>query len=180
MRGITAGGVLALLLTALPATAGEEHVAETPSAEAAFERLKGLEGTWTGKIAVADAEHEGTPVVHEFRVSANGSVVMETMNPGTEHEMINMYHLDGDALVLTHYCAGSNQPTMKLDRSASGADAYVFEFTGGTNLDPAKDQHIHDAKLVFHEDGALESNWSGWKDGEQQGQMSFLLARSGS
>ena len=57
-------------------------------------------------------------VVHEFKTSAAGTVVMETMNPGTGHEMINMYHVDGDDLLLTHYCAGNNQPRMRLNREA--------------------------------------------------------------
>ena len=35
--------------------------------------------------------------------------------------MINMYHMDGDDLVLTHYCAGGNQPTMKLNTENSSA-----------------------------------------------------------
>ncbi len=49
--------------------------------------------------------------------------------------MINMYHLDGDDLVLTHYCAGGNQPHMKLDRASATSGKLQFDFIGGTNLD---------------------------------------------
>lgn len=39
------------------------------------------------------------------------------MQPGTDHEMINMDHLDCEDLVLTRYRAGGNQPRMRLDRA---------------------------------------------------------------
>ena len=59
-------------------------------------RCARLAGTWTDN---ASSEHgEGAASTHIFRISANASVVMETMFPDTEHEMINMDHLDGDTL----------------------------------------------------------------------------------
>jgi hypothetical protein len=161
--------VLVTLLAAIPAVAGDF------SAQAAFERLKGLAGTWTGK---APAEGGGSDATHVFQVSANGTVVMETMFPGTDHEMINMYHLDGESLMLTHYCAGGNQPRMRL-ASGSTANEMVFEFDGGTNLDPEKDSYIHDARLVFDGD-MLESNWVSWSAGKENHKMVFRLHREGS
>lgn len=180
-------GLAALLLIA---TAGITHAGETdakadadhPTAQQAFERLKNLAGTWDGEAAgegeAAESEEGETFVVsHTFQVSANDSVVMETMNPGTPHEMINMYHLDGEELVLTHYCAGGNQPTMKLNPASSSADDYVFEFTGGTNLDPAVDPHIHAGGLKFVDDDKIESRWISHQNGEQAGVMIFHLQR---
>jgi hypothetical protein len=130
-----------------------------------------------GEEAEAEAEQVGR-VTHEIEVSAAGTVVMETMGPGTEHEMINMYHLDGEELVLTHYCAGGNQPTMRLDRDASTADKLIFDFTGGTNLDPATDHHIHAAEINIPADGKMVSVWKSWGDGEPTATMTFHLARS--
>lgn len=170
-------GMLTLAIAAGPAAAGEIE------AQAAFDQLKSLAGTWSGSMAgegaeaEAEAEEAMTPV-HEFRVSAAGTVVMETMGPGTDHEMINMYHLDGDELQLTHYCAAGNQPTMRLDRENSTADSLAFAFTGGSNLDPAVDQHIHSARITWAEDDRLESVWTGWAGGEQAGVMTFDLERS--
>ena len=150
-------------------------------ATAAFEKLKSLEGTWQGEIAgMAEAEGadaEGQAVTHVVRVSANGSVIMETMNPGSPHEMINMYHLDGEELVLTHYCAGGNQPTMRLDRQRATAEELPFDFTGGTNLDPEIDGHIHEAHLRFDGANTLESRWISFDGGEKAGEAVFLLRR---
>ena len=148
-------------------------------AAAAFEKIKGMAGTWIGTTegtGEAEAEARGDMEAKlVYQVSAAGSVVMETMMPGTDHEMINMYHLDGDELVLTHYCAAGNQPTMKLDRSHHGA--LKFNFTGGTNLDPAVDTHIHGAQLDFREDGRVGSHWTSWAGGKEAGTMEFILTR---
>ena len=117
-------------------------------------------------------------MTHVFEVSANGSVVMETMMPGTEHEMINMYHLDGDDLVMTHYCAGGNQPHMRLNAETSTPDALNFDFDGGTNLDPAKDGHIHAGQLIFKGKDQIDSVWVGYNEGKPAGTMTFHLSRS--
>lgn len=172
----------AIALAAAVAAIGAPAAADV-DATAVFEQLKTLEGRWTGTPEGdgEEAEAEAAEIreaVHEFEVSAAGTVVMETMAPGTDHEMINMYHLDGDDLVLTHYCAGGNQPQMRLDRAASTADNLLFEFAGGTNLDPEVDQYIRSANLRLREDGGLDSMWKSYGGGEEAGGMSFLLTRS--
>jgi hypothetical protein len=156
----------------------EEHdenaAMQSPGTQAAktFEQLKALDGTWTGTLG----EQQGT---HVFRVSAAGSVVMETMGPGTGYEMINMYHLDGDDLVLTHYCAAGNQPTMRLAGVSEDGRTLRFEFTGGSNLDPAVDDHIHEASLTLVDDDTLEESWVGYADGKPAGEaLEFTLHRA--
>jgi hypothetical protein len=168
---------LSVIISLAPAVA-----AAGVSAEEAFDQLKGLAGTWEGEAEGAGAEAESeaektTSMVHEIQVSAAGTVVMETMAPGTDHEMINMYHLDGEDLVLTHYCAGGNQPQMRLDRAASSPDQLVFEFAGGTNLDPAVDNHIHAARIQFLGDNRMDSVWKAHAGGEEVATMTFHLAR---
>jgi hypothetical protein len=92
--------------------------------------------------------------------------------------MINMYHLDGDDLMLTHYCAGGNQPSLRLAADQSSPETMVFEFAGGTNLDPAVDEHIHGAQITMVDNDHVTSAWSGYKDGEKAGDMTAHLARS--
>ena len=105
-----------------------------------------------------------------------GTAVMETLFPGTEHEMRSVYFMDGGDLVLTHYCAMGNQPRMRLS-PASTDRALVFEFAGGTNLDPAKDVHIHSGKIQLVGPDALEAEWTVWGGGKQTGANRFVLAR---
>jgi hypothetical protein len=178
-----------VILLALPvlllASAG---FAEGLDAGEAFEQLKTMAGTWHGTATGEGATGEGAPaeaeakaageVLHRFEVSAANTVVMETMNPGTPHEMINMYHLDGEDLVLTHYCAAGNQPRMRLDRENSTAKKYIFDFDGGTNLDPAVDQHIHSAAIEWEDSGGLVSGWTSHSGGKEMATMSFRLTRA--
>lgn len=148
-------------------------------AAAVFEKLKGLEGSWHGEAAgtAGEALGEEHAAKHEFRVSAAGTVLMEIMGPGGADEMINMYHLDGEDLVLTHYCAGGNQPTMKLDRGRLAEGALYFDFSGGSNLDPMVDGHIHSAKIVLVDDEHIQSSWTAWRGGQEAGVMNFSLSR---
>lgn len=55
------------------------------------------------------------------RLIAAGNVLCETMFPGSDHEMVNMYHLDNGSLVVTHYCAIGNQPRMVYTPAAAGS-----------------------------------------------------------
>jgi hypothetical protein len=141
-------------------------------ARAAFARLKTLEGQW--KVA-SDGNHDGAKII--YKVTAAGSALMETSFPGTDHEMITMYHLDGDDLRMTHYCAAGNQPRLKLDREASKPDLYSFVFDGGTNLNPAKDMHIHSLRIKFLDGGKVEADWEGYMDGKACHATKFALSR---
>ena len=173
----------ALLLITPVSAFGEEAAAESAEtsvdAHAVFKQLKSFEGTWKGSAkGEGEDEMEETPgAVHEFRVASAGTVVMETMNQGTDHEMINMYHLDGDELRLTHYCAGDNQPHMMLDRKASTPEKLIFTFVGGTNLDPEVDHHIHGVEISVKDENRILSSWIGYGGGKQTGVMNFNLAR---
>ena len=150
----------------MPAPAGKID------AKAAFEELKGLAGSWQGK-----AGEEGMPATVTYKVISNGNVVMETLMPGTDHEMITMYHMAGNDLVATHYCSAGNQPHLKLDLGKSTATQLVFAFDGGTNLDPAKDGHIHEAQINLGE-GKLDSLWSFYAGGQKARSMDFHLTRA--
>ncbi|MCY3964529.1 MAG: hypothetical protein OXG83_05810 [Acidobacteria bacterium] len=168
--------VAAVLL--LPATAA---ASDELTAEKAFERLKALAGTWEGSAtgegeeAAAEADATGK-VVHEFEVTASGHVLMERMGPDTAYEMVNMYHLDGSDLVLTHYCSSGNQPRMKFNAAASVPNRLVFDFDGGTNLDTTP-SHIHSAEIRLDGRDRLDSAWKAHEGNSEAGTMTFHLKR---
>lgn len=112
-----------------------------------------------------------------FKPTGAGSAVVETQFPKAPHEVVSVYHLDGNDLRMTHYCAAGNQPRLKLDRAHSRPDRLVFTFDGGTNLDPGKDIHIHGLVVTFQQDGRVASAWEGYKDGKASGTTTFLMTR---
>ena len=148
------------------------------TASSAFSQLKTLEGIWKNKVtAFHEHEHEAdTKVI--YHLTGAGSALVETDFPGSTHEMVSVYHLDGDVLRMTHYCAAGNQPHLKLDRASSTPTRFVFVFDGGTNLDPSKDMHIHAMTMTFGKDGKVDCAWEGYMAGKKAGTTHFELSRS--
>ncbi|MFO0937323.1 MAG: hypothetical protein U0798_12505 [Gemmataceae bacterium] len=127
-----------------------------------FEKLKKLVGTWV------EVGKDGKPtdrVVSVYRMTAGGSAIHETQMPGTNEEMISVYHLNGADLEMTHYCMLGNQPKMKADPK-SPANQIHFQFAGGSNLNPAKDMHMHEATMTFVDDDHIEICGVAWADGK--------------
>lgn len=138
-----------------------------------FHRIRRLEGTW---LAV-DAQGRATDqVVSVFRVTANGHAVQEVMFPGTANEMVNMYYRDVDRVLLTHYCAGGNQPTMRLQPAA---DPNVVElvFEDITNMATIDDEHMHEGRLQWLGEDRLKTEWRSFKDGKYLETARFEMVR---
>src|SRR5262249_2930203 len=132
-----------------------------PATSPALEKLKKLAGTWMA----TDKDGKATDQVQSvIKVSGGGSIVHETIFPGQPHEMISVYNMDGNDLIMTHYCVLGNQPRMKASPKST-ANQIVWEFAGGTNLDVKKDKHMHAATLTFLNDDLIEINGIGWENG---------------
>jgi hypothetical protein len=175
---VVLGFVTMVLVVGTLAQGEKPPGARPPVTHPGFERLRQLAGEW---IAAEPGGEAGSPkgageVVVSYKVTAGDSVVQETLFPGTPHEMVTMYHLDGTDLVLTHYCALGNQPRMKAEPSAD-ASKLVFKFAGGTNIDPAKDGHMHELTLTFSDANHLRSEWTLYQDGKKSDVKVFELKR---
>jgi hypothetical protein len=94
-------------------------------AQKSFEQLKSLGGTWEGKTA------DGRPVEVDYRVTSGGTALMSEIK-GKE-DMISMFNLDGNRLLITHYCGIGNQPRMVASASPDGK-TITFVFLDATNL----------------------------------------------
>jgi hypothetical protein len=162
---ITLAILLASLL-AVPITRADDDSKE--KAKAAFETIKRLEGTWVKEAA---AGNEAMSTV--FHTTAGGSVVLETMAPGTKYEMVNAYHMDGDKLMVTHYCAAGNQPSMAMSNSED--NHMTFDFASCSNL---KEGEGCMGGLEMKIDGdKLTENWFFRKDGKLGQPDSFEFHR---
>jgi hypothetical protein len=169
--------LVTMVMAAIPfavALAGEMGHTHAAAGASALDPLKQLAGDWVGKAGPSGGQMMDVTVT--YRVTANGSTVMETLFPGGPEEMVTMYTMDKGGLTLTHYCAAGNQPRMKA-RKGAAANELVFDFAGGANINPAKDQFMHNARLVFVDDDHLRSEWTDWKDGRKMQTMVFELER---
>ena len=69
-----------------------------------------------------------------LRVTSMGNALMHEMSKGTSPEdPITVFNLDGERLLLTHYCDAGNQPRMVATISPDGK-TIVFNFFEATNL----------------------------------------------
>jgi len=148
-----------VVLAALVASAGAALAAAASGSQppsAAFERFKSLAGEW---VAAEDGEMaKKGDLVARYALSAGGSALVETIFPGSAHEMVTVYHADGADLVLTHYCTEGNQPRMRA-RNAQGP-RFDFAYDGGTNIDPGRDRHMHSASLELLGADEMRTVWT--------------------
>jgi hypothetical protein len=164
---------VAAILLYSAAAFSQNQTGQTISAPDAFAMLKNLAGEWNGTIQEKDKGPASSVI---YKVTANGNVVLETLFPGTEHEMVTAYHLNGDQLVLTHYCASGNHPKMALDKQST-KNLLVFTFAGATNFNPKKDMHMHNGRIKLIDNDHIESEWDAYKDGKHVSTEKFFLSR---
>ena len=145
----------------------------------AFASIKKLQGDWRGPAMM-----KGMPPARSvFRVTAAGSAVEETIFPGSKMEMISIYHMDKGHLLKTHYCAAGNQPHMKLNARKSTAGELVFDFDGGTNLNPRRDMHMHSLRMTLPATAkgggaqTLRTDGTSFDQGKEQPGCSITLTR---
>jgi hypothetical protein len=133
-------------------------------AHRAFERLLALEGDWEGHSS------EGWKDRVRFEKIARGSVLLETSqfeaHPG--ETMVTAHHLDGDRLVLTHYCVAGNQPRLVLSGSKNDGADLSFSFLDGTNMTSRDRGHMDRVEMHFIDADHFTSRWTWYQDGREQ------------
>ena len=105
------------------------------NAQKTFDKLKSLNGTWEGKAS------NGQTVQVDNRTTSGGSAIMSEIK-GYE-DMVSMIHMDGDRVLMTHYCGAGNQPRFTASLSPDGK-IVTFDYLDATNLSaqPAHMQHV--------------------------------------
>jgi hypothetical protein len=169
-RAVLSMFVVSLFALELSASANAKATSATSQQ---FEAIKSLAGDW---VAVGKDGKPTDTIVSSIRVTSAGHTVQETLFPGSDHEMVTMYHLDGADLVLTHYCMLGNQPRMRAEPGKE-VSKIVFKFTGGTNLKSNDEHHMHEATLTIDGKDRYKAVWVSCKDGQTCHQASFDLVR---
>ncbi len=95
-----------------------------------FDLLKTLAGGWEGPVTITPPMPEMSmdkPVHISLRVTSRGNAIVHEMqaagvldDPTKNDHPVTMLYLDGEHLMLTHYCDAGNRPRMTAKASGDG------------------------------------------------------------
>jgi hypothetical protein len=138
---------LAFLLVSLSTVALAQS-----DAKKVFQKLKSLSGSWEGT-------YEGIPVHVSYRVTSSGKALMhESTSPDRHEDPLTVFYVEGDRLLLTHYCDAGNRPLMEGKLSPDG---YTVEFDLLSVADYKTTQlgHMQRVRITMLDDNHHTEDW---------------------
>src|SRR5580658_2736723 len=155
-RGVLLPALCISVLLVSPQTIAQTQTARTApapvksEAQVSFGSLKGLAGVWAGQVTV-DPPMPGAdgPIQVTMRPASGGHALMHEMTPRGMIEPTLIY-VDGDRLMLVHYCDAGNRPRLVARKSASPKTvAFDFEDISGSTA-PA---YLHNISFTVIDEG---------------------------
>jgi len=128
---------------------------------AAYARLKTLVGEW-------EADTQMGKVRVSYQLIAGGTSLVERESGDKMPEMLTVYYLDGDRLLLTHYCMAGNQPRMQARSFNAETGEVDFQFLDATNLANPNAGHMHNAKIRLADNNHFSSEWDFYENGRSK------------
>ncbi|HET6934482.1 MAG TPA: hypothetical protein VFI72_06560 [Candidatus Angelobacter sp.] len=170
-RSITMFVVLFSLSTlAFAQTQAQKQAQPQTDAQKAFTLMKSLAGTWQGKPTMEPplpAKSEEVPDLMQvsLRVTSRGNALVHEMTgkdkPGpadtNNDDPITTFYLDGDRLLLTHYCDAGNRPRMVGKLSPDGK-TIEFDFLDITGK--SLNHHMQRAVFKFIDANHHTEDWT--------------------
>jgi hypothetical protein len=120
----------------------------------AFDQIKSLVGHWEGSTPA------GKKGQASYELISNGSVVMERLSSPNEPEMITMYSLEGDRILVTHYCSAGNQPTMQTAPSPAANGKLDFTFLRLAGAKSPDEGHMVSLSVSLPDKNHLVQTWT--------------------
>jgi hypothetical protein len=150
-----------------------------------FDKLKTLAGSWEGHVTVVPPQRDmadGTLTQVSLRVTSRGNALVHEMkeagtpdDPTHYDHPVTMLYLDGDRLLLTHYCDAGNRPRMTGKVSADGKTV-EFDFldvAGGTQYG-----HMHHAVFTVIDANHHTEDWTYMTPGDKPVRAHLDLQRT--
>jgi hypothetical protein len=162
--------LLTLVLVGLTITVVHAGPEMKPASSAGLEPLKFLIGTWEGKAT------DGKPVRVTYELTSGGSAIEETIVKDKDPNMKTLYHVDGNRLMLTHYCSLGNQPRMAADIPKGEFKKLQFAFVDASNLASPNDPHMHTVAFNVQDRDHMTQDWVLSQDGKEM-THTFTLQR---
>jgi hypothetical protein len=138
-------------------------------AQKSFDKLKTLAGSWAGT-------YEGKPMQASLRVTSTGNAILHEMK-GSEgpDNPITMFYVDGDRLLLTHYCDAGNRPRMvgKITPDGKTVEFDFLDLAGST-----QPGHMHHAVFTMIDANHHIEDWTYMLPGDKPEQAHLDLQRT--
>jgi hypothetical protein len=136
-------------------------------AQKSFDTLKTLAGSWEGQVSVnpPNPEIDNKHVQLSLRVTSMGNAMVHEMRgEGRPDDPITMLYMDGDRLVLTHYCDAGNRPRMVGTVSPDGksVDFSFLDVSGSTQYG-----HMHHALFTVIDANHHTEDWTYMEPGDK-------------
>lgn len=142
------GGAQALIGASTPIAPGK-----TKSA-IAFDQLTSLVGEWKGV-------KDGAEIKLIYKLTADGSALMEEFRPDKGPVMITMFTVDEDRLIATHYCSARNQPQMATEAiTETNTKRLAFSLVRVTGLTSPEDWHNTGLVVLREDKDHLTQEWT--------------------
>lgn len=90
--------------------------------------------------------------------------------------MVSIFHLNGEKLMMTHYCFAGNQPRMHVAFKPGKIGELDFTFVDATNLYKPSDGHMRGLKFTFDDKDRLIQVWT-WRENGKDLPATFSLTR---
>ena len=159
--------ILTMVMLSAPVQGAPDEQGAVLTPQQQFELIRSWEGRW--KVADTEALH----IV--FEATARGSVMVERWETSAGLHSMTIYHMDGEAVVATHYCPQGNQPRLESRGDSSGDIRFAFRDV--TDLDKGE-SHTHSLSFAPVPDGTLlRSEVYRGEDGPQA-PSSYTLSRA--
>lgn len=139
-------------------------------AAAAFARLKTLVGEWEASTPDGKARLS-------YELTGGGTALVERGNADRMPGMMTVYHLDGERVMLTHYCMAGNQPRMPAAGIDPQSGEIRFQFLDATNLASPGAAHMHNVTLRIVDNNHLDSEWQLYENGAPKMTEKFHCTR---
>ena len=170
--------MLPVVLLLLSTVAFPQSDAPKSDGQKSFDQLKTLAGSWEGHVTTIplQADIEGKLMHVSLRATSMGNALLhEATGAGRPDDPITMLYLDGDRLMLTHYCDAGNRPRM-VGKIAPDGKTVEFEFldvAGSTQYG-----HMHHAVFTVVDADHHTEDWTYMQPGDKPVHVHFDLERT--
>ena len=170
--------VLSVVVMLLATVAFAQPDAQKSDAQVSFDKMKTLAGSWVGQLTTfpSEASVDGKFAQFSLRVTSRGNaLVHELLVSGIPDHPVTMFYLDGDRLLLTHYCDAGNRPRMvgKVSPDGKTLEFDFLDLSGGNQRG-----HMHHAVFTFIDENHHTEDWTYMGPGDEPIRAHFDLQRT--